>query len=92
MLEGAFLLLILYTNEPQGNKGWPNPWGPFEFSTYEDCRLAGMLAFANTHKDMKITCTNKKTGYVAAEWVSGELNDQNECKATKQCEYKSTEE
>lgn len=59
-LAGAFLLMVSFPDLPLNPHF--NPFGPVEFSTYQDCLSAA-----------EITCASKATGQVHATWSRGPL-------------------
>ena len=69
MFEGIFLLTVLFTDEPK-RPIW-NPWGPLEFSSYQDCLRAGELVSGIIPKDNVVTCVQKDTGELRASWERG---------------------
>lgn len=69
MIEGVFLLSILFTDEPKMDV-W-NPQGPFEFSSYKDCNTAGNVISGLIHKNHTVTCTKKDTGEIYSSWTLG---------------------
>lgn len=68
-MSGIFLLLIIFTREP-AQTPW-NPWGPFKFSSYDDCRTAGEVIAGFIKVPFSITCYNSESGEIVAEWSGG---------------------
>ena len=67
---GVFLLTIIFTDQPASFK-W-NPWGPFEFTSYEDCRTAGDVIVAVIGApEYRMTCASKDTGEILVVWYTG---------------------
>lgn len=74
MLTAIYLLTISFGNLPLAPI-W-NPYGPIEFSSYQDCLSAGetLATWMILKEDYTIACANKSTGEVNATWGTGPIN------------------